>query len=204
MLFETFGCSSTGCRVTPATPRLFSDWLVTFAIMAGGALLLRDAMFGRSYPWSQGKVSFGAALLWVATIRARNGIARMVHGRETVMPWGGSCRGSTARSSWRWCGFPGWRSAGTRFRVRTAPRGTRGARTSATSRYAQFCVLLWALIPWAIRVAAGVFGLRHMVLPAERAAPGAATPSHLARPRRQPASGSSALSQRTTRVRRGR
>ena len=45
----------------PGWPR-FAGWVVTFAIAAAGALLLRNATAGRDYPWSQGKVYFAAML----------------------------------------------------------------------------------------------------------------------------------------------
>ncbi len=151
MLFETFRTFFGRTPGGPGGARRLFDWLVTFAIVAGGTLLLRDAVIGRAYPWSQGKVFFGAVLLWVATIRARNGIARLVRGRETgdALGWVVSRLNRALILALVW--FPGlavgW------YSIEAADRPSRNSRGQdiCDVSSAQFCVSgPRALIPWAI------------------------------------------------------
>lgn len=151
MLFETFRTLFDRLPGDPRRARRLLDWLVTFAIMAGGALLLRDAMIGRGYPWSQGKVFFGAVLLWVAAIRARNGIARIVRGRETgdALGWVVARLNRALILALVW--FPGLAVGWYSIEAANRPsRNSRGQDICDVSS-AQFCVSgPRALIPWAI------------------------------------------------------
>ncbi len=151
MLFETF------CMVFDRSPgrngpfRHAFDWTLTLAIAAAGVLLLRDAMAGRDYPWSQGKVFFAAVLFWIAAIRARNGVARLLRGRATgdALGWLVSRldRGLILALVW----FPGLAVGWYSIEAANRPsRNSRGQDICDVSS-AQFCVSgPRALIPWAI------------------------------------------------------
>ena len=132
----------------PGWPR-FAGWVVTFAIAAAGALLLRNATAGRDYPWSQGKVYFAAMLLWLATMRARSGLSRMGLKLDDALGWAISMlnRGLILALCW----FPGLALGWYSLEAANRPsRNSRGQDVCDVSA-AQFCVSgPRALIPWAI------------------------------------------------------
>lgn len=151
MLFETFRTFFDRAPGGATALRRALDWTITFAVLAAGSLLLRDATAGRAYPWSQGKVLFAAVLLWLAIMRARYGIARMVRGRETgdALDWAVSRLNRALILALVW--FPGlavgW------YAVEAANRPSRNSRGQdiCDVSTAQFCVSgPRALIPWAI------------------------------------------------------
>ena len=151
MLFETFRMIFDRAPGGPGSLRRAFDWTVTFAVTAAGTLLLRDAMAGREYPWSQGKVFFGAVLVWIAAIRARNGVARLLRGRATgdALGWLVSRLDRALILVLVW--FPGLAVGWYSMEAANRPsRNSRGQDICDVSS-AQFCVSgPRALIPWAI------------------------------------------------------
>lgn len=132
----------------PGVPRL-AGWVVTFAIAAAGAFLLRDATAGRDYPWSQGKAYFAAMLLWLATMRARSGLSRMGLKLDGALGWAISMLNRALILALCW--FPGLALGWYSIEAANRPsRNSRGQDVCDVSA-AQYCVSgPRALIPWAI------------------------------------------------------
>lgn len=127
------------------------DWTLTVALIAVGVALVRDATAGREYPWGQGKVFWGAVLLWLATMRGRSGLQILFAGRTQNDLLGFGARWLNRIVIIALCWFPGMAVGWYSIEADNNPsRNSRGTDVCDVSS-AQICVSgPRALIPWAI------------------------------------------------------
>lgn len=130
---------------------------ITMGIAGVAAWLIVGAVSGRTYPFSPGRLFFGAMLAWLAIMRTRAILARQFSANPTGGPMLRAAatlfsRATILALTW----FPGlavgWYSIEAENRPSTNSQGTDVCAVSAS----QFCVSgPRALIPWAILLLVG-------------------------------------------------
>ena len=125
---------------------------ITFAIAGVAAWLIVDAVEGRSYPFSQGRLFFGATLAWLAVMRGRAILARVFGANPVGGPLARASATLLSRTTilvltWYPGLAVGWYSVEAANRPSTNSQGVDVCAVST----AQYCVSgPRALIPWAI------------------------------------------------------